>query len=97
MIPSIVSRQVRETALDYLSTTFALGDGNFEHALVDFLDSQEGFRWNDEDHPEGRPVRLVGLRYPTPWARFDREADYRQAWAEFERRLGTKMSKGTPR
>jgi hypothetical protein len=56
---------------------------------------------SDEDHPEGRPVRLVGLRYtdpgleprmervyPTPWTRCDREADYRQAWAEFERRLG---------
>jgi hypothetical protein len=26
--------------------------------------------------------------YPTPWTRCDREADYRQAWAEFERRLG---------
>ena len=52
----------------------------------------------------GRPVRLVGLRHtdpgleprmericPTPWTRCDREADYRQAWAEFERRLGKKM------
>ena len=66
-------------------------------------------RWSDEDHPEGRPVRLVGLRYtdpgleprmervyPTPWTRCDREADYRQAWAEFERRMGKKMPEGTP-
>jgi hypothetical protein len=65
--------------------------------------------WSDTDHPEGRPVRLVGLRYtdpgleprmervyPTPWTRCDREADYRQAWAEFERRLGKKMPEGTP-
>ncbi len=65
--------------------------------------------WSDEDHPEGRPVRLMGLRYtdpgleprmervyPTPWTRCDREADYRQAWAEFERRLGKKMPGGTP-
>ncbi len=66
-------------------------------------------RWNDDDHPEGRPVCLVGLRYtdpgleprmervyPTPWTRCDREADYRQAWAVFERRLGKKMPEGTP-
>ena len=66
-------------------------------------------RWSDEDHPEGRPARLVGLRYtdpgleprmqrvyPTPWTRCDREADYRQAWTEFERRLGKKMPEGTP-
>jgi len=52
---------------------------------------------------------LIGLRYtdlgleprmervyPTPWTRCDREADYRQAWAEFERRLGKKMPEGTP-
>ena len=54
-------------------------------------------------------MRLVGLRYtdpgleprmervyPTPWTRCDREADYRQAWTEFERRLGKKMPEGTP-
>ncbi len=36
--------------------------------------------------------RCAGERvYPTSWARCDRDADYRQAWAEFERRLGKKM------
>jgi len=76
--------------------------------MADLLAETE-VRWSDEDHPEGRPVRLVGLRYtdpgleprmervyPTPWTRCDREADYRQAWAEFERRLGKKMAEGTP-
>ena len=71
--------------------------------MADLL-AETSVRWSDEDHPEGRPVRLVGLRYtdpgleprmervyPTPWTRCDREADYRQAWAEFERRLGKKM------
>ena len=76
--------------------------------MADLLAETE-VRWSDEDHPEGRPVRLVGLRYtdpgleprmervyPTPWTRCDREADYRQAWAEFERRLGKKMPEGIP-
>jgi len=76
--------------------------------MADLLAETE-VRWSDEDHPEGRPARLVGLRYtdpgleprmervyPTPWTRCDREADYRQAWAEFERRLGKKMPEGTP-
>lgn len=76
--------------------------------MADLLAETE-VRWSDEDHPEGRPVRLVGLRYtdpgleprmervyPTPWTRCDREADYRQAWAEFERRLGKRMPEGTP-
>ena len=75
-------------------------------SMADVLAETE-VRWSDEDHPEGRPVRLVGLRYtdpgleprmervyPTPWTRCDREADYRQAWAEFERRLGKKMEEG---
>lgn len=57
-------------------------------------------RWYDEEHAEGYTVELIGLRYtdpgleprmervyPTPWTRCDREADYRTAWAEFERRL----------
>ena len=77
-------------------------------AMADLLAETE-VRWSDEDHPEGRPVRLVGLRYtdpgleprmervyPTPWTRCDREADYRQAWAEFEHRLGKKMPEGAP-
>ena len=33
-------------------------------------------------------------QHPTPWTRCDREADYRQAWAEFERRLGKKDARG---
>ena len=76
--------------------------------MADLLAETE-VRWSNDDHPEGRPVRLVGLRYtdpgleprmervyPTPWTRCDREADYRQAWAEFERRLGKRMPEGTP-
>ena len=76
--------------------------------MADLLAETE-VRWSDEDHPEGRSVRLVGLRYtdpgleprmervyPTPWTRCDREADYRQAWAEFERRLGKTMPEGIP-
>jgi hypothetical protein len=76
--------------------------------MADLLAETE-VRWSDADHPEGRPVRLVGLRYtdpgleprmervyPTPWTRCDREADYRQAWAEFERRLGKKMPENGP-
>ena len=42
MIPSVVSRQVRETVIDYLRTTFALTEPEFEHALFKFLDSDEG-------------------------------------------------------
>ncbi len=42
MIPSVVARQVRETVLDYLRTTFALADPEFECALFDFLDGEEG-------------------------------------------------------
>jgi len=76
--------------------------------MADLL-AETKVRLSDEEHPEGRPVRLVGFRYtdpgleprmervyPTPWTRCDREADYRQAWAEFERRLGKKMPEGTP-
>jgi len=74
--------------------------GLAEHCTMADLLAETDVRWSDADHPEGRPVRLVGLRYtdpglyplrervyPTPWTRCDREADYRQAWAEFERRL----------
>jgi len=76
--------------------------------MADLLAETE-VRWSDHDHPEGCPVRLVGLRYtdpglepcrervyPTPWTRCDREADYRQAWAEFERRLGVRSSLSEP-
>ena len=76
--------------------------------MADLLAETE-VRWSDEHYPEGRPVRLLGIRYtdpgleprmervyPTPWTRCDREADYRQAWAEFERRLGEKMAVGAP-
>ena len=82
--------------------------GVSERSTMADLLAETSVRWSDEDHPEGRPVRLVGLRYtdpgleprmervyPTPWTRCDREADYRQAWAEFERRLGKKMPEGT--
>lgn len=42
MIPSIVARQSRETILDYLRTTFALADPEFERDLFEFLDSEQG-------------------------------------------------------
>ena len=42
MIPSVVAQQVRETVLDYLRTTFALADPEFERALFEFLNSEEG-------------------------------------------------------
>lgn len=74
--------------------------------MADLL-AETDVRWRDASHPDGRPVRLVGLRYtdpglephtervyPTPWTRCDREADYRQAWAAFERRLRTKRAGG---
>lgn len=41
MIPSVIARQVRETVLDYLRTTFALAEPDFEQALFDFLDDEE--------------------------------------------------------
>ena len=42
MIPSVVARQVRETVLDYLRTTFALADTELAKALFAFLDSERG-------------------------------------------------------
>lgn len=42
MIPTVVARQVRETVLDYLRTTFALTDDRFADALFGFLDSPAG-------------------------------------------------------
>jgi DEAD/DEAH box helicase domain-containing protein len=42
VIPSVVARQVRETVLDYLRTTFALSDPDFERCLFDFLDGDTG-------------------------------------------------------
>ena len=57
-------------------------------------------------YPSIRPVHPKGLHYPdlasrmkrvflTCWTRCARETDYRQAWAEFERRLGKEMPEGT--
>ena len=42
MIPSVVAKQVRETVLDYLRTTFALADKDLERALFNFLDGPDG-------------------------------------------------------
>jgi len=42
VIPSVVARQVRETILDYLRTTFALADSEFESALFEFLGGENG-------------------------------------------------------
>ena len=79
-------------------TAEILGVG--ERCAVSDLMTETHVRWSDEEHPEGRQVPLVGIRYtdpglyprlervyPTPWTRCDREADYTQAWAEFERRF----------
>jgi len=64
--------------------------------IADLMATTE-VRWSSPDHPEGRLVPLVGLRYtdpgleprrqrvyPTPWTRHSREADYATAWAAFE-------------
>jgi DEAD/DEAH box helicase domain-containing protein len=42
MIPSVVARQVRETILDYLRTTYALADADLESTLFEFLNSENG-------------------------------------------------------
>lgn len=42
MIPSVVAKQVRETVLDYLRTTFALADKELERALFEFLNGPTG-------------------------------------------------------
>lgn len=42
MIPSVVAKQVRETVLDYLQTTFSLADKQLERALFEFLDGPDG-------------------------------------------------------
>ncbi|HYD48274.1 MAG TPA: DEAD/DEAH box helicase, partial [Terriglobales bacterium] len=42
MIPSVVARQVRDTILDYLGTTFDLADEEFSRSLFAFLDGPEG-------------------------------------------------------
>ncbi len=42
MIPSVVTRQIRETILDYLRTTFDLADPRFEEALFGFLEGESG-------------------------------------------------------
>lgn len=42
MIPSVVARQVRETVLDYLRTTFDFSDADFERALFNFLGGGDG-------------------------------------------------------
>ena len=41
----------------------------------------------DNTQPSG-PVKRI-IEYQAPFDRFDRESDYRIAWAEFERRLGS--------
>ena len=63
--------------------------------VADLMTTTE-VRWSSPDHPEGRPVPLIGLRYtdpgleprkervyPTPWTRHSREADYEVAWKAF--------------
>ncbi len=42
MNPFVLSRQVQQTLLDYLKTTFHLSDRAFERQLFDFLESPEG-------------------------------------------------------
>lgn len=68
-------------------------------AVAELMTTTDVTYYTDE-HSEGTTTPLVGIRYtdpgleprmervyPTPWTRCDREADYRVAWAEFERRL----------
>jgi DEAD/DEAH box helicase domain-containing protein len=42
MNPFVVAEQLRETALDYLRTTFHLSDHVFEEQLFDFLSNEDG-------------------------------------------------------
>lgn len=42
MIPSVLARQLRETVLDYLSTTFSLADQDLHDALARFLAGDQG-------------------------------------------------------
>jgi hypothetical protein len=92
-----------------LSKQDAVVLGVSEHCTMADLMAETEVRWRNTDDLEDRAVRLFGIRYtdpgleprmervyPTPWTRCDREADYRQAWTEFERRLGKKMPEGTP-
>lgn len=64
--------------------------------VADLMTTTE-VRWSSDEHPEGHPVPLVGIRYtdpgvepkkervyPTPWTRHSRESDYQTAWAAFE-------------
>jgi hypothetical protein len=64
-----------------------------ERCTVADLMATTEVRWSSPDHPEGRLVPLLGLRYtdpgleprkervyPTPWTRHSREADYSTSW-----------------
>ena len=42
MIPTAVAREARENLLDYLRTTYALADSDFERALFKYLSGPEG-------------------------------------------------------
>ena len=68
-----------------------------ERCTVADLMATTDVRWSSPEHPQGRPVPLVGLRYtdpaleprkqriyPTPWTRQSREADYAQAWTALD-------------
>ena len=62
--------------------------------VADLMTATE-VRWSSPEHPEGRLVPLLGLRYtdpaleprkqrtyPTPWTRHSREADYATTWQQ---------------
>jgi hypothetical protein len=70
--------------------------GISERCTIADLMATTDVRWSSPEHPQGRPVPLVGLRYtdpgleprkqrvyPTPWTRHSREADYAATWAAF--------------
>ena len=80
----------------HLSKRDATVLGVDERCAVADLMTTTKVRWSSAEHPEGRLVPLVGLRYtdpgleprmervyPTPWTRHSREADYETAWKAF--------------
>lgn len=85
----LLSKRIKLTPRD--STVLQVA----ERCTVADLMATTEVRWSSPDHPEGRLVPLVGLRYadpgleprkqriyPTPWTRHSREADYHRCWLD---------------
>src|SRR4051794_23492843 len=69
MIPSLVARELKESIVEYLATTFALSDDEAYRALADFLlDEREGI------------FRGPYLRVRLPFVEAAPDADFGVAW-----------------